>query len=236
MNILLIDKFSSGQIEVTGTQFHHIKNVLKANIGDTVFSGEINGKMGRLEITSLTDSKAVLAGELNQEPPKPLPVKLLLAVSRPKMLKRILRSVSMLGVKEIYLMNSYKVEKSFWKSDLFENNKYQNYLREGLSQCKDTVMPNVYLKKLFKPFVEDELPDIIQGTQGIVAHPGDFPKFPQGINKPLTLAIGPEGGFTDYEVMKLNEVGLATHVIGQRILRMEDAVVSILSQHADFYL
>jgi RsmE family RNA methyltransferase len=47
---------------------------------------------------------------------------------------------------------------------------------------------------------------------------------------PISLAIGPEGGFIPYEIDKLNEVGFKTVHLGQRILRVETAIPAFISR------
>ncbi len=234
MNIFLFSKDqmdSQGHFILNDKQLDHVKNVLDKKSGDTIFSGELDGKMGHSEIIELANHRALIKSHHIIDPPEYLPINLILALPRPKMLKRILRSVSMLGVKKIYLINSYKVEKSFWQSQLLEIANLNKYLISGLEQSKDTILPEITIHKRFKPFVEDELPNILKGTTPILAHPGDYPSFPQGISEPLTLVIGPEGSLTEYEVNKFEELGFQTHQCGKRILRMETAVVTLLSQH-----
>ena len=70
---------------------------------------------------------------------------LLLALPRPKMLKRVLQSVTSLGVKQLYLLNSYRVEKSYWGSPLLQADKLQEQLLLGLEQACDTILPQVHL-------------------------------------------------------------------------------------------
>ncbi len=237
MNILLLtqqEKISEDTYEITQNKFLHIKNILKVIINQKLFAGRLDGLMGDAIVHQINEDSIIVKTQFEKKPPSPLPITLILALPRPKMLKRILRNVSMLGVKEIYLINTYKVEKSFWNSELLKNKKYENYFLQGLEQSRDTVMPKLYLKDRFKPFVEDELPGIIKGSTALLAHPGKYPTFPQGIRESLVLAIGPEGGFIDYEVSKLEEVGFKTVACGERILRMETAVVSLLSQHDCF--
>ena len=204
------------------------------NIGDTVLAGLINGPMGYSQVKEIYSDHNIIEPNFNTEPPKPTPITLILALPRPKMLRRILRSVSMLGVKNIYLINTYKVEKAFWNSKLLKDNYYENYFLQGLGQSKDTIVPTLHLKNRFKPFAEDELPEIIKGTIALAAHPGDFEPYPQGISEDITLAIGPEGGFTKYEIEKLNEAGFKSVHCGSRILRTETAVVALISQHKFF--
>jgi RsmE family RNA methyltransferase len=97
-------------------------------------------------------------------------------------------------------------------------------------QCRDTVLPELIIRNRFKPFIEDELPEISANTEKIVAHPGDHPACPVALNKPCTLAIGPEGGFIPYEIEKFQEAGFDCVSLGERILRVETAVSSLIGR------
>jgi RsmE family RNA methyltransferase len=99
-----------------------------------------------------------------------------------------------------------------------------------LEQSCDTILPQVYLRPRFKPFVEDELPDISSGTTAYVAHPGTGMDCPRTFQNPASLAIGPEGGFIPYEVEKLQSCGFIPVNLGERILRVETAVPVLLSR------
>ena len=80
--------------------------------------------------------------------------------------------------------------------------------------------------------VEDRLPALVDGTLGLLGHPGEFPACPRGLplDQPVTLAIGPEGGWIPYEVDKLREAGLQPVQLGERILRVETAVTALLAR------
>jgi len=168
--------------------------------------------------------------ELDQPPPEKLPLTLLLALPRPKMLRRVLQTVSSMGVPRLILLNSYRVEKSFWQTPFLEPAAIREQLILGLEQARDTMLPEVIIEKRFKPFVEDQLPGIAAGTVGLVGHPGDFPACPRAVEQPVTLAIGPEGGWIPYEVEKLTEAGLQPVQLGARILRVETAVTALLAR------
>jgi len=236
MNLILLqdDDFKSDSVVVlTDHRLQHVLTVHRSDIGDSLKVGKVGGMMGTGKVIELTTDQLQLDICLDQPPPPPLPLTLLLALPRPKMLKRVLQSVTSLGVKQIYLINSYRVEKSFWGSPLLQPEKLQEQLLLGLEQARDTILPQVHLKPLFKPFVEDELPQIAAGTNAYVAHPLAASSCPIGRNGPITLAIGPEGGFIPYEVEKLQKQGFTPISLGDRILRVETAVPVLLSRFAN---
>lgn len=233
MNLILLNKsdfIGPNRIRLSGHRLKHIVKIQRAGIGDTLRVGEINGLSGAGKILNLDEEGLEMSVQLNQKPPEPLAVTLLLALPRPKMLKRILQSVSSLGVKQIYLINSYRVDKSFWGSPLLQPEKLTEQLLLGLEQARDTILPEVHLRTRFKPFVEDELPEITRDTSSYIAHPGAAVPCPRSQNQKITLAIGPEGGFIPYEVEKLQGCGFLPISLGERILRVETAVPVLLSR------
>lgn len=233
MNLILLfddDFISDTRVRLTGRRLQHCLEVHRAEVGNSLRVGKLNGLLGTGTILSLTEEQMELDVQLDQQPPAALPCTLLLALPRPKMLKRVLQSVTSLGVKQIYLINSYRVEKSFWGSPLLQPEKLQEHLVLGLEQARDTILPEVHLRPRFKPFVEDELPQIAAGTNAYVAHPVAASDCPRGKSDPTTLAIGPEGGFIPYEVDKLHECGFTPISLGERILRVETAVPVLLSR------
>ena len=70
----------------------------------------------------------------------------------------------------------------------------------------------------------------MQGTRGLVGHPGDYPPCPRGLDEAVTLAIGPEGGWIPYEIDLLANAGLQPVQLGARILRVETAVTALLAR------
>ncbi len=233
MNLLLFasdELASDGLVRVTDRRLDHLRQVHGKSAGETVRVGVINGHMGEAEIVSLDAEVAVLRPELNTPPPKKLPLSLIVALPRPKMLRRILRTTAELGVAELHLVNSYRVEKSYWQTPVLESAVIRDYLLQGLEQARDTVLPKVSCHRRFKPFVEDELPQLTTDRLALLAHPGDYPACPRGLDEKALLVIGPEGGFIPYEVDKLEQAGCTTVSLGPRILRVENAVTSLLGR------
>lgn len=234
MNLILLsqaDYIADQQVRLEGRRAAHILTTLAAQPGDTLKAGLINGPRGQATVLSSQGSSVLLQTHLTEAPPAPLPVTLLLGLPRPKMLRRILLDISMLGVKQLYLINSYRVDKSYWSTPLLQPDAIHQQLLLGLEQSGDTQLPEVHLRKRFKAFVEDELPQLArQHQRSLVAHPYTAQPCPAATQANTLLAIGPEGGFIPYEVDKLQAAGLDTCHIGERILRVETAIACLLAR------
>ena len=236
MNLIIVrdeDYIEENKVKLTGRRYKHIKKVHRAKKGDVLKVGKLNGKIGKGIVLEISEDFVEMELNLSENPPKPMSVKLILAMPRPKVFKRLLQMITTLGIKEIYLIGCWKVEKSFFDTPNLLEEKIEEQLILGLEQAKDTVLPKVIIKKLFKPFVEDELSKIIEGTEALVAHPyvnkEDIVEPKKGLEW-KTLVIGPEGGFIPYEVEKLEEIGFERFSIGERILKVESAVPFILGR------
>lgn len=233
MNLILLhreDYVDSARVRLQGRRFAHIRNILSAEPGQVLQVGLLNGKLGIGTVTVVTQDAVELTVTLDQEPPQPLPATVIMALPRPKVLKRVLQGITAMGVKRIILTNSWRVEKSYWQSPLLDPENLQQQLLLGLEQARDTLLPEVDIQPRFKPFVEDTLPTIAEGTCALVAHPDAARACPANLDEPLTLAVGPEGGFTPYEVEKLVAAGLLPVQLGSRPLRFETAVPALLGR------
>jgi len=233
VNLLLFEAGeldASGLLRVTDQRLTHIREVHRKGAGDTLRVGEVGGLMGEATIVSCEADHALLQPALHTPPPAKLPLTLVLALPRPKMLRRIIRTAAELGVAELHLINSWRVEKSYWQTPALETATIHHYLLQGLEQSRDTVLPQVHLQRRFKPFVEDTLPGLLAGRRGLVAHPGAHPPCPRDIPGAVLLAIGPEGGFIPYEVEMLQQAGCEAVSLGPRILRVENAVGALLAR------
>lgn len=233
MNLLLLedgDFIAADRVLLQGRRLKHLQEVHRATVGDSLRVGRLGGLMGQGQLLRLDSDAAELQINLEQSAPAKLPLTLLLALPRPKMLKRVLQTVASMGVPRLILLNSYRVEKSFWQTPFLQPEAIREQLILGLEQARDTVLPEVIIEKRFKPFVEDQLPQLAAGSLGLVGHPGPYPACPRTVEGQVTLAIGPEGGWIPYEVEKLASAGLQPVQLGERILRVETAVTALLAR------
>lgn len=234
MNLILLfqEDFTEGpgRVRLRGRRLRHVQAVHRAKAGDELRVGLLNGLIGRGRVVELTDDRLEMEVCLDQPPPAPLPVTLLLALPRPKVVKRAIQAAAVLGVKHIVLLNAWRVEKSYWQSPALTPEALHEQLCLALEQARDTVLPRIVLEKRFKPFVEDRLPAMIAGSRALAAHPGSALPCPRDVPGPITLAVGPEGGFTAYELSALEAAGFEAVALGERVLRVEHAIPALLGR------
>jgi 16S rRNA (uracil1498-N3)-methyltransferase len=223
----------------------HLVKVLQVQIGDTVRVGVIDGPRGSGRVQAVcarfpfqVELQVQFSGAIPERPP----VDLLLALPRPIMLKRIFSQAAALGVGAIFITHAQRVEKSFWNATLLNPEEVRSHLLQGLEQAVDTRVPEVHVFERFKPFVEDDLPERLCGySHLLIAHPGSANTLRSVIHRRperMLLAIGPEGGWVDYELERFAERGFVPFSLGERILKVDTAVVAIhgrLMECRDYY-
>ena len=233
MNLILLfesDLIDESHVLLKGRRLKHMAEVHRVQAGDTLRVGMLDGNVGTGKVVTIDARSCEMEIVLDKDPPPPLPLTLLLALPRPKVLRRIVEGVAAMGVKRIYIMETWRVEKSFWKSPFIKKECLEEHCVLGLEQACDTMMPAIEFRRRFKPFVEDEVPGIIKNTRALVAHPGAERHCPHQVKEPVTLAVGPEGGFIPYEIELLKEHGFDDVNFGKRILRTEWFVPAIIGR------
>lgn len=237
MNLLLLDhadlRDDGASARLSGRRAAHLLDVLEVAVGDVVCTGVRDGRIGNATVIDIAGREVEIALALDRDPPPRLEVRLVLALPRPKSLRRILQGCAAMGVRAVYLINSWRVEKSYWDSPLLAASSIDEQLVLGAEQGRDTILPVIELRRLFKPFVEDELPGIAAESPAMLRLVGDArgaASCPAAVQRPVTLAIGPEGGFIPYELEKLQEIGFAPVRVGTRALRVEHAVAALLGR------
>jgi RsmE family RNA methyltransferase len=205
--------------------------VIKAEVGKFCKAGMLGGKVGRAEILEITAGKALFSLALEDAPPPPLDVVLVAALPRPLTFAKVVHGAVTAGVKHICFIHSRKVEKSYWQSSKISPDELRMQLILALEQCADTVMPKIEFHQHFKPFFEDRLPQLCDRAFKIIGSPSATARVPVGaaLKEKVLLAVGPEGGFSEYEENRFAEAGFLPVSLGKRILRTEFALASLLS-------
>jgi RsmE family RNA methyltransferase len=240
MNLILLHprELTGQHVTLTGRRAEHIRKILRAAVGANLRVGMLGGLLGTGCIREMAGNSVVLEVQLTSEPPPFPPTDLILAVPRPIMLKRVLAQAVSMGVSRIFLINANRVEKSFFSSTLIQSNDFTEPLCLGLEQAMDTRLPEISVHPRFRPFVEDLLPQLLSDCPiRLLAHPEGNQTIAQageGLSgqpgQRAILAIGPEGGWVDFEVQRFKEQGFMPFSLGARILRVDTAVPALLGQ------
>lgn len=229
MNLILLfpDDFDEGgTVVLRGRRARHICEVLRAKVGDELIVGRVHGRAGKGTVLVVEPNEVRLSAALTHDPPPPSGLDLLLAMPRPKVFRRVLQSAAALGARRIVLVGAQRVEKSYFDSPFLEAGEIERNLVLGLEQARDTVLPEVLVRRRFRPFVEDELESVWPAATcaRLLAHPGGPGSGAPAAKPPAVVAIGPEGGWVPSEVELLEAHGFRPFSLGPRILRVETAV------------
>lgn len=234
MNLILLqpdDFHDDGLAVLSDGRARHIRKVLKAGPGKALRIGLLNGPLGTGTVLAVDKHEVCLQCMVEEKaPPKPK-IDLLLAMPRPKVMKRLWAQLAALGVGRIVLVNAEKVERFYFDTHVLEPDFYNARLIEGLQQARCTHLPEVLVRKRFKPFVEDELDGFFGNHLKLLADPAGEKRIADLAfnDERILLAVGPEGGWTAYELEMLRKHGFERFGMGSRILRTDTACVAMVA-------
>ncbi|HWR96903.1 MAG TPA: RsmE family RNA methyltransferase [Candidatus Methanoperedens sp.] len=238
MNLVLVrnEELAPGnRVTLDGERARHVLQVLKAGPGATVRVGLLDGPLGQATVSRVAGERVVLDCAFEPDRPAVPRLDLLLALPRPKVLNRLWSQLAALGVGRIVLTNAAKVERCYFDSHVLSPAVFTPRLIEGLQQARDTRLPQVLVRRRFKPFVEDGLDALFPAGLRLVADPGGALRlgrcFPPEREAPprVLLAVGPEGGWVPFELELLRARGFAVVGMGPRTLRTDTACIGLLS-------
>ena len=233
MNIVVLNQSDwrdEQHVRLVDQRADHIRSVLRAAVGDTVRVGELNGDLGQGRVCAIDADAVVLAVALHQPPLPRHRFDIVLALPRPKVLRRLFRTVAEYGVANLHLINSARVEKSYWQSPLLAPDNVHRALLAGMERASDTVVPRVHQHRRFRPFVEDQLKAICAGRSCWIAQMGAPLALRDTPPGDAVVMVGPEGGFVPFE-LELAQTVIAQPVhLGSRTLSVDTALTTALAQ------
>jgi 16S rRNA (uracil1498-N3)-methyltransferase len=212
---------------------HHLRTTLRVTSGARVKVGVIGGQLGVAEVVDAGDALE-LRLELAGDPPAPLPIELVLAIPRPKVLSRTLEIAASFAIERIALTNAWRVDKSYLSSPRLEAGALARAARLGAEQGATTHVPPIAVHRRLMELVDARWPAPGSDLR-LLAHPGgEAIENAVGpghcLDSPVTLAIGPEGGWIEREVETFVARGFRVVSLGAPILRVEAAVAAALAQ------
>ena len=236
MNLILLDPHevaADQSCTLADERARHVFRVLKLAPGDSLRIGLVDGPCGTARLTASDANSVTFTCDFEPEAPTVPPVDLLLAMPRPKVMKRLWAQLAALGVGRILITNAEKVERFYFDTHVLEPDFYRGLLREGLQQARDTRMPVVSVHRELKPLLEDLVPAEFGDHLKLIADPGEHPA-PAHVIGParparVLLAIGPEGGWNDHERTLFTRARFHPTSLGPRPLRTDTATLALLT-------
>jgi len=223
----------AGEVRLSGVRAAHLLDVLKVAPGQHVRVGLLDGPHGIGVVESLRGGTVNLRCVFDAQAPPPPMVDLLLALPRPKVMRRLWAQLAALGVGQIMLTNAARVERNYFDAHILGPDCYRPLLVEGLQQARDTRLPRVSIHRQLKVLVEDELDGAFATGRRLVADVAQTT--PVGVavggraDERILLAIGPEGGWNDFERQLFEAHGFQPVSMGPRTLRTDTACVALLA-------
>lgn len=228
--INVVEEISHNQFIINDLdQLNHIHNILKSKVGNHLKLNLINKGFTQGEIISLKQDEIIL--KLTNTPIQKGKIQwfdLIVGVSRPQTCKKILEHATTMGAKSFHFFSSDLSEKSYLDSKLFTEKKYLYHIKHGLSQSSTySRWPELTLSRKTDGKI------IEKNKQQFILSPfasQSFSTIDLDFSSPLTIAIGPERGWTKKEICHFKQKGFTEIKVSSSTLRVENATISALAQ------
>jgi 16S rRNA (uracil1498-N3)-methyltransferase len=212
-----------------GTEAHHLAHVMRAQVGQTVTLFDGSGGEFLAEIKTIGKREIELVVLERREVNRELSVKFTLAVALPKGERQrwLVEKAVELGAAAIVPLETGRGVAQPSDAAL---ERLRRTVIEASKQCGRNRLLKIIAPQSWGTFIAS-LPD---DNLRLLAHPGGAPlrtAWPQdatNLSAPTVVAaVGPEGGFTDEEVVAAVTAGWRTVDLGPRILRVETAAIAL---------
>lgn len=224
-----LDLSSGKTVSLSRDKAHHLAKVLRMNAGDAITLFNNSGYEYDSIIFDLTKKNAEIeikdSHQITNE--SSLQITLCLGIARTQYMDFAVQKAVELGVNKIIPVIS-EFSNVKLQNDRLQNKiiHWQNIIINATEQCG-----RARLTELADPVSFSESLALDMPTTRLILHPGSQQAMPTITleNNQLTLMIGPEGGFSELEVSQAIDKACVPISLGPRILRVETAVVSALS-------
>lgn len=229
------EQIRDGNIEITGDDVHHIRQVLRMRPGEEVLVSSGDDWEYTCRITALEDEK-VSAQILDvQKPGRELTSRLYLFQCIPKgdKMEWIIQKAVELGVYQIIPVASRRcVVKLDGKKAESRLARWNAVAASAAKQSKRMIVPGVMpLQNFSEALRRAEELDVrlipYERAEGMAATRRLLGQIRPG--QSVGILIGPEGGFEEEEVKAAEQAGFCSVTLGKRILRTETAGITALS-------
>ena len=245
MNLILFEApFEQLNLSANDPRTRHILKILKIKLGGVFYIGFVNSERALAKIESIYKDGSILLRTVERVVSPPcLPIDLLIGMPRPHTAKRVLFEAACLGVERMHFFQSDNTEPSYMESRLWQEGNYKERLLLGAEQSFTTHVPKVSVHANLQLALSkinsatDNRIDIVLDNYEAKHGFGFLLKktaSDKEINRPhIFLALGSERGWSSSErTLLVNNNWKLAH-LGDRVLRLEMAVVSAIAITAD---
>jgi len=210
-------------------QARYLKQVMRLQVGDmiTVFNGCGGEYPAELTFLAKDSGECLLGDFIDVSRELTCRVHIIQAANRSEKIETVLQKATEMGAASFQILNSERATFSLPSSKRQKRlERWQKIVVEAAEQSERTSVPTVVW--------QDKLAQIERKGVCFVLHPRDAVLW-QDIRHALpdmqdiTLAIGPEGGWTDQELKFMQSQDFEALMFGERVMRTETAAPALLA-------
>jgi 16S rRNA (uracil1498-N3)-methyltransferase len=207
-------------------------------VGDEIRVALFGGDKGVARIAEFSATRIELE-IIQTEPSLDLrPIDLVVGLSRPQTTKKVIQAAVMAGVRSLHLVRLDSGEPSYLDSHILRPDELRLEISKSLEQICEGRYPEIQVHRSFFKFIherEDLIKDVPDKLR-VMAHSGGSSLNTSQISdySSLLIAVGSEGGWSEREVAKLESLGFLRVGLGQRVVRVEVALLYLLGQTLGF--
>lgn len=218
-------------INLTGSDYNHIKNVLRMKIGER-FLVSVENSSHLCELETFTENSVMVKIIEKDFQNAELPIEIHLFQGLPKAdkMEQIIKQTVELGAFRIIPTEMTNcVVKLEEKKKASKTARWQSIAESAAKQSKRSIIPTVETALPFaKALEEAKKMDVVlvpyESKEGIESTYNALKEIKSGMK--IGIFIGSEGGFTEKEIALCEQIGGRIISLGKRILRTETAAVT----------
>jgi 16S rRNA (uracil1498-N3)-methyltransferase len=192
----------------------------------------------RVSVESVGADTLTLAVRERSPAPERPPAVAIVGISRPQTIKKVIQGAALFGVTELHFVRGIAGEKSYLQSHSLGREEMQDEIELGLEQACDPIPPRISVwteHRAWEKALIDRIVTEYPKASRLLADTSSGPGGPapvqlSGRGDPVVIAIGPEAGWGTDEVERFRAAGFRSVSLGERMLRVEHALVALLAQ------
>ncbi len=157
-------------------------------------------------------------------------IDVLLALPRPKVLRRLIPRITAMGISSLTLLNACGVKREYFATHWLRDESIAELVMLGLEQGGACRYPAIRVEKQLKPFLMDGVAEMRGSAELLLASPDGSKSLPvsAGAGR-VIVAIGPETGWTDFELGLFADVGFMSYRLCEEHLPCDVAAIAAVA-------